>query len=222
MKYHLKLVFSPAKWIICLLFVIVIPLAMYVPTFYDFVNISALYLPFIGIVLFADITLLDKESHTEEVAYLSNKSPVKTFILRYLISLGVFVTFLVLANVIFKTMQLFGGEPRMIEPISNIDYILIAAGGSLFFGAISMTFSTVLNNVYIGYGFSTIYWIFWNVNCTREEVLNPFPFLANPTFYEKPLATIYILTLILIVINCAFVGKSPFYLSDKLRKVFIK
>lgn len=79
MKYEFKILYSPIKWISCLILVILIPLVMYVPTYFDFVNVSSIYMPFVGIVLFSDINLLYKESHTEEIMYLTNKKPIKFF-----------------------------------------------------------------------------------------------------------------------------------------------
>lgn len=51
MKYEFKILYSPIKWISCLVLVILIPLVMYVPTYFDFVNVSSIYMPFVGIVL---------------------------------------------------------------------------------------------------------------------------------------------------------------------------
>lgn len=220
MKYHLKLLFSPIKWVGCLIFIIFILIAMYIPTYFDFVNISSLYFPFIGIVLFSDTNLLDKESGVEEIAFLSNKKPVKTFIQRYLIEVVLLIFYIVFANIIFRILQQFQGEV-LVEPISFFEYILITMGSCLFIGAISMTISTIMNNVYIGYSFSIIFWLYWNIHCLTEMMINPFPFIANPNFYEKPLVIIYSMVLILVLINCFFSRKSPFYLADKIRSFFI-
>jgi hypothetical protein len=221
MKYNLKLLYSPIKWLGCLILVILIPIAMYVPTYFDFVNVSTIYLPFVGIVLFTDINLLDKGSQSEEIAYLSDKKPITTFIQRYLIAVVLLFMYIIFSNIIFRILQQFRGEV-IVEPISTIEYILIAGCGCLFVGAISMTISSILNNVYIGYGFSIIFWLYWNINCQMEMIINPFPFIANPTFYEKPLIIIYCLTLVLILINCFLSKKSPFYLPDKVRKLLFK
>lgn len=221
MKYNLKLLYSPIKWICCLIFAILIPIAMYVPTYFDFVNVSTIYLPFVGIVLFTDVNLLDEASHAEEIAYLSNKKPITTFIQRYLIAVVLLFVYIIIANIIFRILQFFQGEV-IVEPISTLEYILISGCGCLFIGAISMTISTTLNNVYIGYGFSIVFWLYWNINCQKETVINPFPFIANPTFYEQPLIIIYGFTLVLILINCFLSKKSPFYLSDKVRELLVK
>ena len=51
MKYEFKILYSPIKWISCLILVILIPLVMYVPTYFDFVNVSSIYMPFVGLSL---------------------------------------------------------------------------------------------------------------------------------------------------------------------------
>lgn len=220
MKLQAKFLFSPIKWLICLAFVCIIPIAMYVPTYFDFVNVSTIYLPFIGIVLFSDIAILDKGSSTEEIAYLSGRKPICIFLQRYLISLVLLLLYILLSNGIFRIMQQFRGE-TMIELISLFTYIVNAGGGSLFIGAMAMAVSALINNVYVGYGFSIVYWLYWNINCQTEAFFNPFPFIANPTFYEVPLAIIYGLILIVITFTGFLSTKSPFYLNDKIRKLFI-
>ncbi len=215
MKLQAKLLFSPVKWLICLVFVCIIPIAMYVPTYFDFVNVSTIYLPFVGIVLFADIAILDKDSSTEEIAYLSSRKPVWIFLQRYLISLVLLLLYILLANGVFRILQQFRGE-KMLEPISLFTYILSAGGGSLFIGAMAMAISALIKNVYVGYGFSSVYWMYWNINCQTETFFNPFPFISNPTFYEVPLVVIYGLTLIVIALACFLSTKSPFYLNDKI------
>ncbi len=221
MKYSLKIVYSPLKWLICVIFVTILPFVMYVPTYYDFVNISTLYLPFVGIVLFADLAIIDKENHIEEITYLSDKKPVITYIQRYVLSLAIMLIYIIIANIVFYILHQLNNV-EITEPISNFQYIIITSGGCLFFSAMSMTISTILNNVYIGYGFSLIYWLFWNINCQTEAFMNPFPFIANPALYEKPLVIIYAFTLVLIILNCFLVSRSPFYLSDKMKKLLVK
>lgn len=61
MKYEFKILYSPIKWISCLILVILIPLVMYVPTYFDFVNVSSIYMPFVGIVLFLILTYYIKK-----------------------------------------------------------------------------------------------------------------------------------------------------------------
>lgn len=221
MKLHFKLVYSPVKWLICLIFVCIIPIVMYVPTYYDFVNLTAQYLPFIGIVLFSDIAILDQRSGTEEIAYLSSEKPIQIFLQRYFISIGVFLVYIFLANGIFRILQYSSGE-KMIEPVSFFEYVIIVMGGSLFIGGLSMLVSTAFHNIYAGYGCSLVFWLYWNINCLEKSVINPFSFIANPTFYEKPLMVIYGFTAVLLTLTCLLASKSPFYLSEKLRKLFVR
>lgn len=218
MRLQLKLLYSPVKWLICLVFVCIIPIAMYVPTYFDFLNLSTLYLPFVSIVLFADIAVLDKGNHTEEIAYLSGQKKVYLFLQRYLLSLGLLIIYLLLANGIFHMLQQFRGN-MMAEPITLPMYLASASGGSLLIGTIAMAISALINNVYIGYAFSSIYWLYWNVNSTTETLLNPFPFIANPTFYEMPLIITFLLAVVLVRFTCLLVTKSPFYLADRWRKL---
>ncbi len=218
MRLQLKLLYSPVKWLICLVFVCIIPIAMYVPTYFDFLNLSTLYLPFVSIVLFSDIAILDKGNHTEEIAYLSERKKVHLFLQRYLLSLCFLIIYLLLANGTFHLLQQYRGNV-IAEPITFPLYLASASGGSLLIGTISMAISTLLNNVYIGYAFSSVYWLYWNVNCTSETLLNPFPFLANPTSYEMPLIFIFLIAVVLTLFTCLLIKKSPFYFADKLQKL---
>jgi ABC-type proline/glycine betaine transport system permease subunit len=191
---------------------------MYVPTYFDFVNVSTIYLPFVGIALFSDIAILDKASRTEEIAYVSSRNPIRIFFQRFLISLTLLLGYILLANGVFRITQQFRDE-MMIEPISLFTYVINAGGGSLFIGGMAMTISALINNVYVGYGFSIVYWLYWNINCEAEAFLNPFPFIANPTFYEVPLIIIYGFSIGLTMLACFIYRESPFYLADKMRKL---
>ncbi len=218
MRLQLKLLYSPVKWLICFVFVCIIPIAMFVPTYFDFLNLSTLYLPFVSIILFADIAVLDKGNHTEEIVYLAGRKKVHLFLQRYLLSLGLLIIYLLLANGIFQVLHHFRGN-EIVEPITLSLYIASASGGSLLIGTIAMTVSTLINNVYIGYALSSIYWLYWNVNCTAETLLNPFPFLADPTSYEIPIAVTFLTAIMITLFTCIFVTKSPFYFADKWRKL---
>ena len=221
MRYQLKLLYAPIKWLSCLMFIMILPIAIYAPTYYDFVNVATLYLPFIGIVLFGDISLLARGSHMEEIVFLANRKPVKTFIQRYILTVIFSVIYIVLAHVIFRIYQ-FINQSYLVEPISFLQYVLITAGSIFFMGTLTMTVSTLFNNVYISYGLSVIYWMYWNINCQKESLFNPFPFIANPTFFEIPVSQMYLKTLILLAINCFIVRKSPFYLSEKISKFRVR
>ena len=218
MKYDLKLLISPAKFMLGLIIVILMPVVMYVPTYFDFINVSSMYLPFVGMVLFADISLLDKGSGADEIVYMVNRKPVKTFLARYFFSVIFLLFYAVFMNVVFAILQQFQ-EQTMVESLSLIDFLVIVMGSSLFVSTIAMTISAFFGNVYVGYSCAGIFWIYWNVNCEKEMILNPFSFIANPIMYGKALAIIYVFTGALLLIDCLLCGKSPFYFFDKKENV---
>ncbi|MFA9466647.1 MAG: hypothetical protein ACERKN_20480 [Velocimicrobium sp.] len=218
MRYNLKLLFSPSKWLCCLLFVAMIPVFMYAPTYYDFTNISTIYIPFVGVVLFTDIVMMDKSNNFAEIAYLSNRKPIKTFLQRYCIMAVLLLVLVLLANGIFRISQLINNNFAS-EPISLLEYVLLACGSSLMLGTLSMSIANVLNNPYVGYGATLFYWLYWNINYKKQSLLNLFPFIANPTFYEKILVAEYLSIAVLVILNCLLTKKSPFFLADQMKKV---
>lgn len=141
MIYNIKLLYSPVKWMSALIFVILIPIAVYAPTYYDFTNICSLYMPFIAILLFTEISLVDNDN-------------------------------------------------------------LIVAGTSIFLGSLSMSISRIFKNIYVGYGVSLIYWIYWNINNESLSKFNLFPFLASPINYEKTMIFQWGLILGILVLEC--------------------
>jgi hypothetical protein len=221
MRYNLKLLFSPIKWLCCLLFVAMIPVFMYAPTYYDFTNISTIYNPFIGMVLFTDIVMIDKSNNFAEISYLSNRKPIKTFLQRYCIIAVLLLVFVLLANGVFRLSQLIHNDFAP-ERISLLEYVLFACGSSLMLGTLSMSIANVLSNPYVGCGAALLYWLYWNINFEKQSLLNLFPFIANPTFYEKFLAAEYLWVAVLVVLNCLLVRKSPFFLIDKIQKTTVK
>lgn len=221
MKYSFKLLFSPVKWIICFVVVVLITVAVYAPTFYDFTNISSIYFPFVGIVLFADMGLLDKESQVDEIVYLINRKPIRAFIERYMLSAGFLMFYVVFGNIVFRILQWLQGQISY-EPISVFEYIVIVMESSLFIATIAMTISTIFGNVYVGYSCASLYWLYWNINSDNKMILNPFSFIADPIFYCKELIIVYVIAFMLVLINCFLSTKSPFYCMDKIRRIIIK
>lgn len=216
MKYNIKLLFSPLKWLCCLLFVVMIPIAMYAPTFYDFTNIASIYIPFVGIVLFSDIVMIDKNNEFAEIKYLSDRKPAHTFLCRYGIMSTVLLLFVLIANCIFRISQIINHTLTQ-DPVSLLEFALITCGSSLMLGTISMIVTTISSNLYIGYGSSLLYWLYFNINCKSHSPFNLFPFIADPTFYENLLAVQYVLIIILLLLNSFLIRKSPFFLYHILQ-----
>lgn len=207
MIYNIKLLYSPVKWMCALIFAILIPLTVYAPTYYDFTNICSLYMPFIAILLFSEISLIDKANNFSEIIYMVDIKPIKTFIQRYIITVGVFFILLIISNAIFRTMQ-FMNDLYFEEPILLTNHIVIVTGTSVFLGSLSMSLSSIFENVYVGYGSSLIYWIYWNINNESFSKFNLFPFLATPINYEKTLIFQWGLILIIITLECILKNKS--------------
>lgn len=207
MIYNIKLLYSPVKWMCALIFAILIPLTVYAPTYYDFTNICSLYMPFIAILLFSEISLIDKANNFSEIIYMVDIKPIKTFIQRYIITVGVFFILLIISNAIFRTMQ-FMNDLYFEEPILLTNHIVIVTGTSVFLGSLSMSLSRIFENVYVGYGSSLIYWIYWNINNESLSKFNLFPFLATPINYEKTLIFQWGLILIIITLECILKNKS--------------
>ncbi|MHA6531316.1 hypothetical protein [Paenibacillus sp. BAC0078] len=218
MRYNLKLLFSPIKWLICLLFVAILPVLMYAPTYFDFTNISTLYMPFVGVVLFTDIVMIDKSSSFGEIAYLSNRKPVRTFLQRYCIMAVLLLVFVLLASGMFRLSQLIHNDFAP-EPISLLEYVLFACGSSLMLGTLSMSIANVLSNPYAGYGAALLYWLYWNINFEKQALLNLFPFIANPASYEKILTAEYLQVAGLLILNGLLAKKSPFFLTNKVQRL---
>lgn len=172
-------------------------------------------MPFVGVALFTDIMNIDKSNSFEEIAYISNRKPIKTLVQRYFIMAVLLLAFVLLANCIFRLFQLINNDFWQ-EPLSLLEFALFACGSSLMLGTLSMSITNILNNPYVGYGAALLYWVYWNINCQKQSLLNLFPFIANPTFYEKFLAAEYLSVIVLMILNCLLVRKSPFFLADKV------
>lgn len=221
MRFNLKLLYSPAKWLSCLLFIVMISMVMYAPTYFDFTNVSSIYIPFIGMVLFTDLVLIDKNNNFAEIIYLADHKPIKTFFQRYMITTVLLFSFTLIASGIFRISQYINNS-FLLEPISLLEFTLIVCGSSLMLGSLSMSIANLTNNPFIGYGISLLYWMYWNINCKEQVLFNLFPFVSNPTFYEELLIMEYLVVIVLILINCVLVKKSPFFITDKLNDVVKK
>ena len=93
LRYNLKLLFSPLKWMSCFLFTMLIVISMYAPTYYDFTNICEIYLPFIGVILITDVMLINQHNNMAEILYVLNSNQKKDFLFRYFIIVILIVIF---------------------------------------------------------------------------------------------------------------------------------
>ncbi|NFS29143.1 hypothetical protein FDF12_12050 [Clostridium botulinum] len=221
-QYNFKLLFSPLKWLCCLLFIILMSISMYAPTYYDFTNICEIYIPLIGIILITDIVLIDKQNDMTEVLYVSNSNLKKTFWFRYFIIGILLAVFILLANGIFYIKMYFNGEPSLNEPITHLQFLIISLFSTLLLGALSMTIANIFSNSYIGYGFSLVYWLYWIINPKKQSIFNLFPFVATPNEYIYYIAIESGFIIFLLLLNSILVQKSPFFITDKFLKYIFK
>ena len=209
--YNMKLLFSPLKWLCCLIFIIIIPICMFVPTYYDFNNICEFYMPFIGITLITDITLIDKNNGIEEILYVSSNNLKKNFFIRYFITVALIICFILLANIIFFVQGHLQGKYYLNEQITTLQFLLISVSSTLLLGTISMTIGNFLSNQYIAYGISLVYWIYWNVNYEKQSIFNLFPFVSNPREYIFHISMQFAFIIFLCILNGLSSQKSRFY-----------
>lgn len=216
--YNLKLLFSPLKWIGCFVFIILISIFIYAPTYYDFTNICEIYMPFIGIILITDIMLIDKHNNIAEILYISNSNLKKVFFMRYFIIGASITVFIFIANIMFFIQGYFSGQSYSNEPITILEFLIISVASTLFLGTLSMTIGNLLSNPYIAYGFSLIYWLYWNINYKKQSIFNLFPFVSKPTEYTSYILIEFVFIILLLLINAILVKKSPFVIADKFSK----
>lgn len=220
MIYNIRMIFSPFKYLICLITAILIPIVMFAPSYYDFVNVSSFYMPFISIILFSDIALVYKKSDMHEINYMVNEKTTICFLQKFIFVLVMLFIFLCVSNFVYIVFKLVSDD-KMYEVISFFDYFIIVISSSLFFGNIALTINHISSNLYIGYGVSIVYWIYANINCTVERFSNPFFFVANSSDFLKPLITIFFINIFLMIINILLSKRSPF-LKENYLKFFIK
>lgn len=214
-SYNIKLLFSPIKWIGAFIFITFIALFMYAPTYYDFTNICEIYIPFIGIILMTDIMLVDKYNNISEILYISDGKLKKVFLIRYIIIVVFIMLLCFSANIIFFIQGYFKGELYLNEPVTILEFLLVSVSSTIFLGTLSMTMANVLSNPYISYGCSVIYWLYWNINSTKQSIFNLFPFVAKPTDYIIYILIDFIIISLLILINLILSEKSPFFIKSK-------
>ncbi|OSA99386.1 UNVERIFIED_ORG: hypothetical protein B2H98_01395 [Clostridium botulinum] len=220
--YNLKLLFSPLKWLCCILFILLMSISMYAPTYYDFTNICEIYIPLIGIILITDIVLIDTQNDMAEVLYVSNSNLKKTFWFRYFIIGILLAIFILLANGVFNIKMYFNGDSFLNESITQLQFLIISLFSTLFLGTLSMTIANIFYTSYISYGCSLVYWLYWIVNIKKQSIFNLFPFVAKPTEYIYYILIQLGCIILLLLINSTLFYKSPFFITDKLSKRIFK
>ncbi|MBU5438463.1 hypothetical protein KQI42_10610 [Tissierella sp. MSJ-40] len=208
LKYNTKILFSPIKWLLCALFMAIIPIAFYCPTLLDFMNLSEIYMPFVGIVMVSDIMLVDKYSYTSEILFLTRENKTKILLVRFL-----FVGFLLMLFMIIPFLLVYLG----FTPYGNIyegylfsywEFLWIGFTGTIFLGVFSMTVANLFSIVQAGYIVSLMYWVYWNINMRRSSIFNIFSF-SNRHDYDRSKIFLLGFMIVLMVLNGWIVNRSP-------------
>lgn len=157
--YSLKLIFTPLKILICILLTSLMPLLINATSMFDFNKNFATYISIIGIVVFAEIPLIDKKYGMDEIVYLAKKRVWKTYFVRMLsgviaISLLVLLSgYIFVLKISYKDILIAYDINTQIALLSSVlPYILLI-------GVISMTISNIFRSVKFGYILTTMYWL---------------------------------------------------------------
>lgn len=206
-RYEFKLFFAPIKWLICALFIVVIPFIFYAPSTLDVLNLWEIYAPLVGIVLFSDIMMVEKSNRTAEIVYLKIKRRTFSFVFRYSVTMILLIVFIACAIWIDG---LFLGNLLTDEEFSFFFVLSIVGPGCLFFGTLALTSSNLFSSVPLGYLPPLVYWAYWMVgeNMSRMNMLNPFKF-ANGYEYLSSKFMLLLLTFLFIVLNLFIIEQSP-------------
>jgi len=216
-RYELKIIYAPVKWFICVFFVILIPFVFYAPTRMDVINLSEIYVPLIGIVLFSDIMLIEQTYHAAEIVYLAKRKRAISLIIRFLIMI------LILAVSLGSSVLLTNaGLISRLDEGDRIHYLNmlgIVVPGSLFVGSIGMTFANLLSSTSIGYLIGIVYWAYWMISTSMEQMnlLNLFSF-ANGYSYTTSKMILLSCVLGLLFLNMIVLEWSPLQRRIRLSK----
>ncbi|WP_068616050.1 hypothetical protein [Paenibacillus tuaregi] len=208
--YEFKIIYAPIKWFICAFFVILIPFVFYTPTRIDVINLSEIYVPLIGIVLFSDIMLFEQMYHADEVVYLGRRKRASSLFIRF------FIMMLILAASLWISVLLTNaGLTLMLEEgdsnrIHYLDMLCIVVPGSLFVGSLGMTFANLLSSTSIGYLIALVYWAYWMISTSMDQInlLNLFSF-ANGYSYSTSKMLLVSCVLGLLILNMVVLEWSP-------------
>ncbi|QUL56264.1 hypothetical protein KDC22_07065 [Paenibacillus tritici] len=208
--YQFKIVYSPIKWVLCLLFVCLIPIATYAPSLIDVLNTFEIYMPLIGVILLSDLPLIESSSRTEELIYLCKRSKAPTILIR-LTTLIILIILLELIGVALLALNLSPhGYIFREEPLNFWKLISITLPGILFLGGIALSFSNAFKSSAIGYIVSLSYWSYWMIgaNMDKNTPMNLFAF-ANRQDYRISKVLLLLIFIVLVVYNIYLSNKSP-------------
>jgi ABC-type transport system involved in multi-copper enzyme maturation permease subunit len=206
LKYNFKIL-SSNKYILCIIFYLIIPYALNLENQTLVYLIFELYAPLIGIILFADMISIESNYRTEEVFYMTKVNKIYIVILRAIINI---LFLLCLSALTFLTLNFRYSISGGNQFLFYLSVLKVSLPTTIFFGLLGMTISNASKNSIIGYMLSFTYWVYWLANLESKSILNPFSYVAGIT---EPMINKYLLmliSLILLLLNIHPVNQSPF------------
>lgn len=225
LKYNFKIIFSSTKFYCCAAFLLIITLFTYSHWYLDFISRMEFYGPMIGVALFTELYLINKNSKASEILFVKNKNQSSALMIRCAIMFVLSVVLLCVCWYSFSFKAFLFGIDLSTEHLNIIDLLTICSPSMLFLGAFSMSVANVLSNAYVGYAAGLIYWLYWNTNHGKKSLLNLFPFSHNRLNYHNGLLFLSFLSTLLLLFNVWLVNKSPFFfgnLKTKLRQKVVE
>lgn len=196
------------KYVLCILFFIVIPFAINFSSRNMAFTIFELYIAIVGIVVFVDTMKIEENCKMHEIMYMAKSGKLQLIIIRVILNIIFiccfsFITFMIIN---FK-INLIGVESERIDYLTALGIFLPT---TILLGMIAMTITSISSNIIIGYFGGFIYWVYWLVNMDNKIILNIFGYTSDIKNYMYGKVMFLFLSIFLLFINYYLLIRSPF------------
>lgn len=154
---NIKLIFSPVKIILCIALAVAIPFFMDTMSMHEFYSVFAVYISIIGVIVFSEIPLIDRDHGMDEIIYITKHHTWKSYLIRMLSAMLAISLIIVLSAYIFvlrisyhKILVAYDLQTQLILLKNVIPYVMLVA-------SLSMTISNLFRSVKFGYVITSIY-----------------------------------------------------------------
>ncbi|CAI6081483.1 hypothetical protein PAECIP112173_03222 [Paenibacillus sp. JJ-100] len=204
--YQWKLIYSPVRWIVCLLFIVMVPFIFYAPTARDVLNISEIYMPLAGMIMMTDLMLIEVTCQASETVYMSKQHRGVPLAYRFIM-----ITILLSCCLLISYVIIQGKS--MDTSSFTFDFLkmyMIVMPGILLMGMLGMTFANLTSFTAAGYLPALLYWGYWMTNSTMNQDM-PFHLFAfaNNNNYILSKGLLLLTALFFLGINIYMVNQSP-------------
>ncbi len=169
--YNLKLVFTPVKIVICLAIASLTPLLISTRSMDVYIDRLPVYMSIIGIIAFADISLIDKKSGMDEIIYLTRSSVFKRYLYRIISAMIIILLLALLSGFLFVLKLSFKGISINYYLLSQLGLLRASLPYIFFVGIISMTIGNIFRSSKIAYLIGILYWGL-NLTYRMQEVIS--------------------------------------------------